>query len=950
VSGSDTILFDEFCLIPAARTLTRNGSPVGLRGRALDILIALIERAGHVVSQAELFARVWEKRVVEESNLRVNIAALRKALGDDRLPRRFIVSVPGGYTFIARVERMAGGQSTSPAPEARIWEELEATSTAFVAPIGREETIAEIATELRRKRFVTIAGTGGVGKTTVALAVSRQTASSFRDGMRLIDLGPLANPALVVPYIASLLRVPAADRHSLPYVIASLRGRNMLMLFDNCEHIIDVVSEIAEAIFQGTREVHILATSREPLRATGEWVWRLDPLPVPPLSTQLTAEQALRFPAVQLLAERTLGGHISYQIADDDAPIMADICRRLDGLPLAIELAATRVPLLGFRGLAERLNDRLVVLGKGRRTASPRHQSLGAMIDWSYATLSAKEKDVWPRLAVFPGTFTLEAAAAVATSTDSKDIVNTLDDLVLKSLVSVDLTGDEIRYRLLESLRLYALTKLFEGADADKTKARHAQYWYERSVGCYHDQVDMPTREWQRMHGAEIADIRAALEWSFGPTGDPALGIKLTAASALLWFKVLLQPELRRYLEHAIRLAVQLAEVDDDVTMKLHLALGRSIVHAGGPEGELDEALNQALVIAERRNDIQAQLQAIWTRWGRAIHPLNFSTITRELERAQAIVTKCPKLPVASLYYARMAALSYHLWGDQATALRHAQQALEQAESMRRERRGNTFLFEQELVASSHYSRILWLCGYPDKALAVFRAALENAADRSFELGFFLSFNGVFFWTGNFAAPDRRLSSLVDVGVDVDSDRPTASTTGQHIARLITAATLYRRVLDCLIKGGLSSRDARDRICHDPALTPFDADNLSTFDWRLLCPQSLQRAMAGRPDWCTAEVLRAAGEELLDSGKAGATAEAEGLFLRSLDISRRQRALSWELRSAISLSRLWHAGGQTVRATDLLASVYGRFSEGFATRDLAEARTLLGTLRSLRRL
>ena len=259
---------------------------------------------------------------------------------------------------------------------------------------------------------------------------------------------------------------------------------------------------------------------------------------------------------------------------------------------------------------------------------------------------------------------------------------------MLKSLVSVDSAHDKIRYRLLESLRLYALTKLLEGDDADKTRARHAQYWYERSVGCYNDQVDMPTREWQRMHGAEIADIRAALEWSFGPTGDPSLGIKITAASALLWFKVLLQPELRRYLEHAIRLSAQVPEVDDGVIMNLYLALGRSIVHAGGSERELREALDQAFVIAERRNDILGQLQAIWTRWGQTINSLDFSTMTRELERAHAIVVNRPEFPVASLYYDRIAALSYHMWGDQETALRHAQQALEQAESVRRDRRG----------------------------------------------------------------------------------------------------------------------------------------------------------------------------------------------------------------------------------------------------------------------
>jgi predicted ATPase/DNA-binding winged helix-turn-helix (wHTH) protein len=938
----DKILFEEFCLIPATRTLTRHGSPVSLRARALDILIALIERAGQTVSQAELYAIVWEKRIVEESNLRVNMAALRKALGDDRQPRRFILSVPGrGYTFIGRVERIPSDETVAASAEPAIANDENRVSTPLVAPIGRDGTISEIAAQLRRKRFVTITGAGGIGKTTVALAVAHELAGAFRDGVRLIDLGSLASPALVAPYLASLLRLPAPDKQPLQYVIAHLRGRNMLIVFDNCEGVIDVVSEIAEAIIHGAHDVNILATSREPLRAAGEWVWRLDPLAVPPVTAQLTAVQALGFPAVQLFAERWLASDLSYKLTDVDAPIMAEICRRLDGLPLAIELAATRVPLFGLRGLADRLKDRFAVLTKGRRTALPRHQSLGAMIDWSFATLSLDESAVWPRLAVFPGTFTLEAAAAVATdqSTEKLDIVNILHSLVQKSLVAVDSQAGDIRYRLLESLRLYALTKLIGINATERTRARHARYWYERSAGRSNDWEETPTSEWLRDHSGEIANLRAALEWAFAPGGDAILGIKLTASSAPLWFKMLLQCELRQHLEHAIQLAAGLPEVEEGVVVQLRLALGNSIYHERGSAREVSDALDEALAIAERRNDIPSQLQAIWTCWGQACFQRDDAAMKRSLERIQTIIAKSPEQPIAPLYYARMAALSYHVWGDQQTALHHAQMAHQYGATVQHNRQSGELVHEQEAAASHTYARTLWLSGYPDQASAVMRDAF--AAGWPFAIDFFLSFTAVSFWTGDFPSAARYLSTLLNVQGDMKLSERPQTVDG---SRYDTVVRLYRRVLDFLSGTEHSDRNTRDSIIHDPALTSLAADHLSTFDWRLLCPQSLQPVMHGRTDWCTAEVLRAQGETLLEIGEPDADAAAEELFVRSMDISRRQGARSWELRSAMSLARLWHVGAQTARARDLLAEVYGRFPEGFGTRDLIQAQALLDQL------
>jgi len=302
--------------------------------------------------------------------------------------------------FIAKVERTSadecavgslrkngsGYQNYFPIPLVRI--------------VGRDEEVSELSDKLLSKRFVTITGTGGVGKTVVALTVAHALQDKFRDGARLVDLASLSNPAMVAARLGTMLKLPTPEEGLQQHLVAYLAARNMLIVFDNCERVIDGVARIAEAIFQGAPEAHILATSREPLRATGEWVLRLAPLAVPPASSEMTAAEALRFPAVELFAQYARAGELSYRISDSDAAIVAQTCAKLDGLPLAIELAATRVQLLGLRGLADRLDDRFRILTKGRRRAHPRHETLGAMIDWSYEMLSSDEKAAWRRVAM----------------------------------------------------------------------------------------------------------------------------------------------------------------------------------------------------------------------------------------------------------------------------------------------------------------------------------------------------------------------------------------------------------------------------------------------------------------------------------------------------------------------------------------------------------------------
>lgn len=934
----DRYAFEEFQLWPSSRVLTRNNEPVPLGARALDILVALVERPGQVVSKPELLALVWPNRLIEESNLRVHIAAVRKALGDGRSGTRLIASVPGrGYTFVAEVVRTPrqDGKADRPGPSVSSLDHA-GFPAALTRIFGRDEVVAEIADQLPRSRLVTITGTGGIGKTAVALAVALRVANRYPDGVQLIDLAPLAHPALLAAHLASVLRLAALDENEpLQKVLTYLRPRAQLIVLDNCEHVIAAVSEIAEAILAHAPEIHLLPTSREPLRAAGEWVQRLAPLAIPPSTPELNAAEAMHFAAVQLFVERLRAWDGSFELADGDARMIADICMRLDGLPLAIELAATRVPLFGLPGLADRLDDRFNILTKGRRTAVQRHQTLGAMIDWSYEGLSDSEKTVFRRLSVFRSSFTIEAADAIARDApdDNFSMVDVLDDLLQKSLIVSDSTSGEPRYRLLESLRLYAFTELLENQEVDQIKRRHARYWYERSIGSGDNWIEVPKADWLARHRSDIADLRAALDWAFAPGGDPALGVRITAASAPVWFKMLLLPELRRYLEHAIAISDSMAEIDDAVRLRLNVALGHAIFHGIGPIPEVAKALSTAWTIAQRAGDLNAQLQTLWALYGHYSTYGDYGPMETAVAEVAAIFAKHPE-PIVAATYNRMAALSLHLLGQQEKALGHAEEALRYPAVQRHD---GGFVYDHKTASSAHYCRILWMLGCADQAMRVAASTIEHAnrIEQPFAFGYFLVFGAcpIAIWNGDLDALRGHVELLLDESFGVPLT----------IWRL--EGEFYARVLTFLdVPENVRSADHVARLLGEK-LTPYQAERLSTFAPQVVHPQALAGALRGGTNWCSAEVLRKHGDILLASGGDNANSVAENLFLRSIDISRKQKALSWELRGATSLARLWHRNGRTAQARNVLGGVYERFTEGFATHDLVEARALLHSLR-----
>ena len=469
--------FGSFRLNYAERLLVEGARPVPLGARTLDLLIALVENAGEIVSKKQLLARAWPHTVVAEGALRVHISALRKALGDSPCSPRFIASIPGrGYSFVAAVLN-ADAQARGPADAVRPTQHN--LPNRLTRMLGRAEAVEPIAALLDERRLVTLVGPGGIGKTTTALAVAERCLPNFSDGVRFVDLSTIRDSGEVVLSIANGIGVDLATLVPREGLVAQVRDLKMLVVIDNCEHVNNAVALAATGLLKGARGLRILATSREPLCVECETVSRLASLPTPPSDfTMMTAEQARRYLAVELLVERAGEWQAGFQLSDTDAEIAAEVCRRLDGIPLAIELAAARIGFFGLRGLRDRIKDNLRVLCGSTRMGLSRHQSLRALLDWSFDLLSPASQVVFRRLAVFSGCFTLEAATTVASGAgvDPDVVVDQVIDLAQKSMVVARACGEAMHYRLLDTTRVYASERLLESKEVDRVFERHANW------------------------------------------------------------------------------------------------------------------------------------------------------------------------------------------------------------------------------------------------------------------------------------------------------------------------------------------------------------------------------------------------------------------------------------------------------------------------------------------
>ncbi len=467
--------FGPFELNVAERSLRKANQVIPLGGRAYDILIALLENAGEVVGKAELIARAWPDVTVEEGSLRVHLSALRKALGDGQFGNKYIASIQGhGYSFIASVTRLPANRDRSSGSEG-----LSNLPPALGRMVGRENVVREIRGWLQmEQRWITILGAGGIGKTTVALSVGHKALADFSGEVFFVDLSTVSDEEHVIGAIASAVGLDSQLVDAKEALLGFLRPRRVLIILDSCEHFIEKIAEIADYILQNTPDIYILATSREALHVPGERVLRLCPLDCPPEQPGLTASEVLAYPAARLFVERINARGGNFSLSDDDAPVVAEICRKLDGIALAIELAAGRAAVFGVRDTVAKLGSRLDLLKFGRRTANPRHQTLKATLDWSHDHLSDVERVVLRRVAIFIGHFSLEAAFAVAEQggIDRSEIEGAVENLVNKSLIVAWPSHRGMLYRLLDTTRSYALEKLASSGEYRSVAARHASH------------------------------------------------------------------------------------------------------------------------------------------------------------------------------------------------------------------------------------------------------------------------------------------------------------------------------------------------------------------------------------------------------------------------------------------------------------------------------------------
>ncbi len=940
VTGADELVFGSFRLLPARKVLLEADEPCKLGSRALDLLTALADRAGEIVTKDELIAKVWPGTFVEDNNLRVQMAALRKVLGDGQGGRRYIQNVAGrGYCFVADVVK----RGTGPVPVA-----APAAPPRLSRIVGREQVLQALKAEIGAHRLVTISGPGGIGKTTVAQALADDVAAGFAQGTCLVELAALADPRLVATAVASALGLPVLSDDPLPALVAFLRDRRLLIVLDNCEHVIDAAAVLAETVLKGAPEIRIVATSREPLRAEGEWVLRLPALDVPQAAEGLTAEAALGFSAVRLFVDRAMAAGLdSFVLTDADVPVVVEICRRLDGMPLALELAAARVDALGLARIASGLDDRLRLLTRGRRTALTRHQTLRATLDWSYDILSERDRVIFERLALFAGGFDLDAAVAVATCPrlDADDVSEAVFDLAAKSLLAFDAAGEVVRYRLLELTGAYALEKLRARGTLAASAARHAAHVLAALARAERDVAVLPRADWLVLHGPQIDDVRSALSHAWASPGLAPTAIALTAAAVPLWTELALFDECRKAAERALE-GAGAPDREPRADMQLHLALGLAwmMTHIGTLAGIL-AAFERALAIATASGDVDYQARILWGIWLGQVHAGRHEVALDLARRLSGIVAGTADAAVAD----RLIGDSLHCLGHQAPARDHLQAAV--SGLARADARAHLvrFYFDQQVMAQATLAHVLWLQGFPDQAMALAEETaarargLDHVNSRCAALGYATC--RIALLNGDLDTAAFHIDELLGLSrrhaIDIWSDWANCFRAGLLARQGALAAGLdvMRTTL---------ARYAEPRFLYFFAGLADVAEMLGAAGegaWALGVIEDTIRRVAGSDErWCVPEFLRIRGQLLAQAG-TGAPGEAEGLMVQAIAMAREQGALSWELRAATSLAGLWQAEGRGPEALALLAAVYARFTEGHETADLKRAAALLAALR-----
>jgi predicted ATPase/DNA-binding winged helix-turn-helix (wHTH) protein len=923
----ETLSFGPFRLVPARQLLLEGDRPLRVGHRALAILQILAERAGQVVPKNELVRLVWPNTFVDDANIRVHIAALRRVLGDEPNGIRYIVNEPGrGYCFAVPVIRTTAPAQVIRDSLKRVRPLNSTLPNCISRLIGRDDAVAKFQSELTRERMVTIVGSGGIGKTSLALVGAPSWLSDSGYEIYFVDLALVANPAGVPAAVASAISTTTLHEDVVGSMLSELQDRHVLVILDNCEHVISAAASLCEALLTGTKNVKVLATSREALRIPGEWIHRLAPLRTPTTSEKISVAEAMAYPSVQLFVERATANVDTYEFRDEDAPSVINICRRLGGVPLAIEFAAARVDLLDIATIAERLNDRFALLTKGHRNALPRQQTLRAVLDWSCELLSTDRKIVLRRLSVFAGAFGVDDAIVVVSgdTIPRLTVLESLSDLVAKSILIADFSGPTVLYRLLETTQMYAHEQLAAAGEAETIRLRHAKHFLDVCL------ASAATDDGQRSARRAMADVRAGLDWALVSGGDITLGIELASAATPIFLGFALLREHSNYLKLALaHLMAGDTETGTKVALRVEMALRTAVAlalyYVEGSDATAEHHLLKARAIALKIGDTTYELRTLWHLYGIAGNCGNYR---KELAYAEMydVTARTSMDAMAEPRRLRMLARSF---GD-VGRIPSARESLEFA--LRTKRASvpvfplNAYEIDDWIAARAGLARILWLQGFPDDAKReadqCLLEALQLGHDQTTCWALAFHICPIAIWRGELTDATSYANILI-----------------KHSQRVFEHyhewGGLYREFLNAVTLSPAEHGNGPNAAVI-PRI-PAQVDLFATFDARLIGDDALARVEADEEIWCAPEILRGWAQRLIGGDQEAAPADIEATLVRSLEIARRQESKAWELRTATTLAAFYGSLGRVRDARSTLEPVLRHFKPSKGSRDVQAA-------------
>lgn len=891
------LAFGSFVLYPREHVLLRDGVPVNLGSRAMSLLVALCTRAGALVEKQELLDVVWPRAVVEECNLRAQVVALRRTLAEGG-PGCYIVTVPGrGYRFCAPVSQVPMEHSEQQAAAALPSSQLPALA---VPLFGHERAVATVIEQLSRCSLLTLTGPGGIGKTSLALAAAAQWARRHEDRVSFLDLAGAGSPQQAKAMLAGLgAACRAATRPA-----GETGGASRLLVLDNVEPLLETLAGGLEALIAQTDDLCVLVASQEVLRMAAEQVYTVGPLASPAMDEAPSTEQAMNYPAVALFVHRATAHDPDFALAPADTDTLAQLCRQLDGNPLAIEMAAACARTFGVQPLLSLLDGPFRLQMPGRRTAPERQRSLGASLDWSYAMLEDPQQAMLRHLGIFPNVFSLAALVEVLPNMTAFELAVSLEGLVAKSLVCAFEHEQGKRYRLPRTTLLYARAQLEARGEAAEAGQRHACYVrgrLDQAIACLDT---LAADQWIARYASDLDDVRAALQWAFAAGEHLALAVDLAMLSAPLWLRLSLLSECQTWLEQGLRALDQARPSHTRMGLRAFLASLLTLAHGGG--SRVRQAWQVVLEDAQALADRAHELRALWGLWNDAVCSTQTGKAEglarRYLELAQGgaveggALTGKRMLAVALFYQANLAG---------------ARQAVGEALAAQAAPRSHLIdlHFDQRLAARALKAKVQLLEGHQGQALLGLASCLHDAIglNHPATLWYCLCYSAlpVALLVGNEVKAGEYLAML------------KASLSGQALPLWWG----YAQCFDCIVQlrkapsEGMVARlgellGALREQNHTPLYGLFSAEHAQALaalglpQWGLdALEHSVTRAQAGEERWFLAELLRVKARLTLSALGPAGHAAAVASWRQARAAAQGQGAAFWLARVEADLQR-----------------------------------------------